>query len=193
MHDITYPLRLHALSFSVKMNVQHGTFAVQTGWPLAAHTHGVPRCGGRSTTEARGEGADRRNATGVDRRSRDARSRRPMRAGLRAGLCLLLCVPLLTACGANGPAADATLAELTARPQAYDGREVRTRGTVRAFDAPRHYWLEDAQINRVGLEPMELIAPHLGREVTVTGRFTYARERGRRIAISSIEPYDAPR
>lgn len=184
---------MYALSCSVKMNVQHWTFAVQVGCSSTAHTHGVPRCGGRSTTEARGEGTDRRTATGADRRGRDARSRRPMRAGLRAGLCLLLCVPLLTACGANDPAADVTLAELAARPQAYDGREVRTRGTVRTFDAPRHYWLEDAQINRVGLEPMELIAPHLGREVTVTGRFSYARERGRRIAIATIEPFDAPR
>lgn len=105
----------------------------------------------------------------------------------------MLCVPLLAACGAHGTAEDVTLAELAARPQAYDGHTVRTRGTVRAFDAPRHYWLEDADINRVGLEPMERIAPHLGREVSVTGLFSYARERGRRITISDIAPFDAPR
>lgn len=174
------------------MNVQDWTFAVQLARSSTAHTHGVPHRGGRSTPEARTECTERRSATRVGRLGRDARSRRPTRSGLRGWLCLMLGVPLLTACGASGPA-DVTLAELAARPQAYDGRDVRTRGTVRVFDAPRHYWLEDAQLNRVGLEPMERIAPHLGREVTVTGRFSYARERGRRIAISSIEPFDAPR
>lgn len=108
-------------------------------------------------------------------------------------LCAALCVPLLAACADGGVARDVTLAELVERPQAYDGRAVRTRGTVRTFDKPRHYWLEDADINRVGLEPMERIAPHLGREVAVTGLFSYSRDRGRHIMISDIEPFDTAR
>lgn len=194
MDAITYSLRLYASSGSVKMSVQHWTFAVvQAGCPSAARARGVPHCDGRSPTAACGECARVRSASRADRRDHAARSRKPVPPWLRAWLYLMLCAPMLIACGTGDPAEDVTLAELVARPQAYDGRAVRTRGTVRAFDAPRHYWLEDAQINRVGLEPMALIAPHLGREVTVTGRFSYARERGRRIAIATIEPFDAPR
>jgi hypothetical protein len=100
----------------------------------------------------------------------------------------------LTACGFDdAPPEDVGLAELAARPQAYDGRTVRTRGIVRGFDDPRHYWLEDPRINRVGLEPMDMIAPHLEREVTIVGRFSFSRDRGRRIAIDGIEAYDMAR
>ena len=100
----------------------------------------------------------------------------------------------LAACGTDRTTAeDVSLAELAARPQAYDDRTVRTRGIVRGFDDPRHYWLEDPQINRVGLEPMNVIAPHLDREVTIVGRFSFSRDRGRRIRIDGIEAYDAAR
>jgi len=58
----------------------------------------------------------------------------------------------LAACGTDRTTAeDVSLAELAARPQASDDRTVRTRGIVRGLDDPRHYWLEDPQINRVGL------------------------------------------
>lgn len=101
---------------------------------------------------------------------------------------------VLTACGSDGTTPeDVSLAELAARPQAYDDRTVRTRGIVRGFDDPRHYWLEDPRINRVGLEPMDIIAPHLDREVTIVGRFSFSRDRGRRIKIGSIEAYDTAR
>lgn len=98
----------------------------------------------------------------------------------------------LTACGGDG-VADVSLAELAARAPAYDGRTVRTRGIVRGFHDPRHYWLEDEHVNRVGLFPLERIAPHLDRRVTVTGRFSYSRERGRRIVIEHIDVHDSPR
>lgn len=100
----------------------------------------------------------------------------------------------LIACGADtGTVEEVALAEIASRQQAYDGRILRIRGTVRGFHDPRHYWLEDGHLNRVGLEPEELIAPHLGREVSVVGRYTYARDRGRRVAITSIEPFDEVR
>ena len=109
-------------------------------------------------------------------------------------LLLSACLALLgSGCGRGGDPVEVSLAELAARPQAWDGRTVHTRGTVRGFDDPRHYWVEDAGLNRVGIVPAERIAPHLGREVAVVGRFTYARDQGRRITLGSIEAYDPPR
>lgn len=99
----------------------------------------------------------------------------------------------LAGCTPGDGIEDVSLAELAASQQQWDGRSVRVRGTVRGFDDPRHYWLEDALINRVGLLPPEVIAPHLGREVTIVGRYTYARDRGRRITITSIETFDDAR
>lgn len=116
----------------------------------------------------------------------------PLNTLLRLLLIGLAAMLTIVACDSDG-VSDVTLAELAANPQAYVGRNVRTRGTVRGFDDPRHYWLEDADINRVGLMPPEQIAPHLGREASIVGRFTYARDRGRRIAIISIEPFESVR
>lgn len=105
-----------------------------------------------------------------------------------------ICALALIACGNNsGIVEEVALAEIASRQHAYDGRILRIRGTVRGFHDPRHYWLEDGHRNRVGLEPAELIAPHLGREVSVVGRYTFARDRGRRVAITSIEPFDEVR
>lgn len=114
---------------------------------------------------------------------------------LRTLLCSLLCLctMVLAGCAPGDGIEDVSLAELAASQQYWDGHNVRVRGTVRGFDDPRHYWLEDALINRVGLLPPEAIAPHLGREVTIVGRYTYARDRGRRITISSIESFDDAR
>lgn len=113
---------------------------------------------------------------------------------VRNTLFASFCALALIACGNDsGTVEEVALAEIASRQQAYDGRTLRIRGTVRGFHDPRHYWLEDGQRNRVGLEPEELIAPHLGREVTVVGRYTFARDRGRRIAISSIEAFDEAR
>ncbi|MFN3987092.1 MAG: hypothetical protein ACK4KV_16480 [Rhodocyclaceae bacterium] len=100
---------------------------------------------------------------------------------------------ILAACTRSDTVTDVTLAELAARQHAYDGQTVRTRGTVRSFDSPRHYWLEDDHLNRVGLTPVEHIAPHLDRQVTVVGRYTFTRDRGRRIVLEAIEAYDPPR
>lgn len=113
---------------------------------------------------------------------------------VRSTLTLLLVTFALVACGDDrGAVEEVALAEIASRQQAFEGRTLRVRGTVRGFHDPRHYWLEDDHLNRVGLVPEELIAPHLGREVTVVGRYTFARDRGRRITITSIEPFDSPR
>lgn len=106
----------------------------------------------------------------------------------------MLCALVLVGCSA-GPdeAMEVALAELAANAAAYEARLVRTRGVVRAFDDPRHYWLEDAYVNRVGLEPPALVAPHLGREIAVVGRYHYTRERGRRLVVSAVEPFETAR
>jgi hypothetical protein len=103
------------------------------------------------------------------------------------------CALALGACERGQRIEDITLAELAARQHTYDGRTVRTRGTVRGFDDPRHYWLEDENINRVGLIPVELIAPHLGRKVTVVGRYAFTPDRGRMITIQTVESFDDTR
>lgn len=122
-------------------------------------------------------------------------TRRVHTTRLRTLRCAFLCIcaMALAGCTPGDGIEDVSLAELAASQQQWDGRSVRVRGTVRGFDDPRHYWLEDALINRVGLLPPEVIAPHLGREVTIVGRYTYARDRGRRITITSIETFDDAR
>lgn len=113
---------------------------------------------------------------------------------VRTLLPAFFCALALMACGNDpGTAAEVALAEIASRQQVYDGRTLRVRGTVRGFHDPRHYWLEDDDRNRVGLEPEELIAPHLGREVTIVGRYSFAHDRGRRITITSIDPFDERR
>lgn len=65
---------------------------------------------------------------------------------------------------------------------------VRTRGVVRTFEGPRHYWVEDDRLNRVALEPDELVAPLVGQEVRVVGRFDFDDRKGRIIEIEEIAP-----
>lgn len=111
----------------------------------------------------------------------------------RIALAVLLAAGL-AACQPDSPILpDVSLAELTQQPQLYDGQTVRTRGTVRSFPQPRHYWLEGTLTQRVGLLPAEQIAAHVNRQVTVTGRFSYSPQRGRYLHIDAIMPYDAPR
>lgn len=100
---------------------------------------------------------------------------------------------LLTACVGEDAVVEVTLAELRARPQAYDGQQVRVRGMVRSFDAPRHYWLEGAPRDRVGLQPAERVAAHVDRQVTVVGRYSYSERRGRQLVVEAIEGFDPPR
>jgi hypothetical protein len=71
------------------------------------------------------------------------------------------------------------------------GRAIRTHGMVRGFAGPRHYWVEDGQLNRVALEPGELAAAWLGRQVEVAGRFYYHPEEGRRLVLDAIQPLDS--
>jgi hypothetical protein len=88
-------------------------------------------------------------------------------------------------CGGAGPS-EVPLAVLAAEPRSFDGRLVRTRGVVRSVEEPLHYWIEDADFNRVQLVPPESAEPYLGRDVLVSGRFSYAQRAGRRIEVEDI-------
>ncbi len=75
---------------------------------------------------------------------------------------------------------------LVAQQANFEGRQVRTRGVVRTHPEPRHYWLEDAALNRVGLAPAAAVSDYVGEEVEVVGRFSFARDRGRRIDVEHV-------
>jgi hypothetical protein len=100
----------------------------------------------------------------------------------------VLVIVLATAC-ASGPAEPeaVTLADLVAEQDHYDGRVVLTEGTVRTYDSPRHYWIEDVELHRVELVPDEEVADLVGQDVRVIGRFTFADDRGRVIEVQELE------
>lgn len=81
----------------------------------------------------------------------------------------------------------APLRMLVAQPGDYQDELVTTAGTVRHFQEPLHYWIEDDDLNRVALEPMENVEPYLGKRVRVTGVFHYQENAGRRIQLESIQ------
>lgn len=103
-------------------------------------------------------------------------------AGVRA-LCAGMILLGLAACGDAGPV---TLAQLTDQQAAFDGSEVVVEGRVAMIDDPRHYWIEDDDFNRVGLQPPDAVSDLVGEQVTVQGTFTYSPEAGRSIRVNEI-------
>lgn len=101
---------------------------------------------------------------------------------------LLVAGSLLAGC-AGGPDVPnpVTLAELVVEQDRYDGQLVETEGTVRTYDRPRHYWIEDEAVNRVELVPAETAADHVGARVRVRGRFSFRDDEGRRITVEQLE------
>ena len=113
------------------------------------------------------------------------------RATLRLGLILL--ASSAVACGRhNGHPVDVTLSSLARYQEAYQGQLVRTEGVVRTFEPPLQYWIEDNEPNRVALEPVGLVAPLLGQQVRVVGRFHFDDQTGRVIHIEDITPARSP-
>jgi hypothetical protein len=93
----------------------------------------------------------------------------------------------LAACTGGGDRpVDVSLAKLAADEEVYDGKLVRTRGVVRTFESPRHYWIEDRYPNRVALEPEDVVAVLVGQEVQVVGRFGFDDRKGRVIEVTEI-------
>ncbi|MGH2554428.1 MAG: hypothetical protein ACRDHO_01760 [Actinomycetota bacterium] len=83
------------------------------------------------------------------------------------------------------------LARLVSEQESFEGKDVETRGTVRAFGedpATRHYVVEDARANRVQLVPDRVADGYVGREVMVAGEFGFDERRGRFIRIDRISP-----
>jgi hypothetical protein len=96
---------------------------------------------------------------------------------------------MLAACGAHDDhPVEVSLKWLATTENAYQGKLVRTQGVVRMFEPPRHYWIEDNEPNRVALEPEALVAPWLGHEIRVVGRFHFDDRKGRVIQIKGIVP-----
>ena len=85
-----------------------------------------------------------------------------------------------------------SLALLVLQQEQHHLGAVRTHGIVRGLEQPRHYWIEDHRQQRIGLEPLEVAAPYLGKQVEVTGRFRYQRDRGRSIELDSIQTLPVP-
>lgn len=100
----------------------------------------------------------------------------------------LLIVTLLAGCG--GSDSQVSLATLADYQEGYDGRDVVTEGIVRTFDDPRHYWIEDEDLNRVAIEPESSVADRVGERVRVQGRFTASREAGRLIEAEAVSPLE---
>ena len=102
---------------------------------------------------------------------------------MRLVSALVLIALWLVACGTGGGTVDASLAELVAEQERYHGSTVRTEGVLRTYPEPLHYWIEDADLNRVELVPPEAVARHVGARIRVEGAFTFRADEGRRIAV----------
>ena len=96
----------------------------------------------------------------------------------------------MAGCEREPPAPVAVELELlVAQQQNFRGQLVQTSGTVRGFEDPRHFWIEDDALNRVELVPADFVAEFVDREVVVIGRFTVPDgEQGRRIDVRTIRP-----
>ena len=92
---------------------------------------------------------------------------------------------LLVGCGASAPV-KTTLSALSEVQKDFDGRQVIVSGTLRTFDTPRHYWIENDALDRVALEGTINLAPLVSQTVTVRGMFRYDSEAGRRIELDEL-------
>lgn len=101
---------------------------------------------------------------------------------------LMLAGLALGGCGDDAAPTPVSLAVLANNPAAHDDTRVATQGVVRRFEEPRHYWIEDEDLNRVELFPHERIAAHLGEAVRVEGRFRFSPDAGRRLTLKSVAP-----
>ena len=120
------------------------------------------------------------------------------RQGLRhAAFALLLAAsaasPVLGGCRDKPETpVSATVADLVANQEGYDGRRVETTGIVRPFGPAEgatrvHYVVEDHQANRVAIVPDDIAERYTAQEVTVVGPFRFTEQEGRSIEIERID------
>jgi hypothetical protein len=164
------------------------------------YRNGSPRAGRKAGSKAAGSGPI---ATGPSHSAREAAGNELRAPGGARGavsstgvlpplrrrplLATAALLGLLAAVSCGSSAIDASLGQLVRRQQAYDGRLVITRGVLRGYDTPEHYWIEDAQGNRVELIGLTRPVSRLGSQLRVEGRFLYALDRGRRIEVIRFE------
>jgi hypothetical protein len=100
----------------------------------------------------------------------------------------VIAVSLLAGCAREETVVGLELELLVTQRENFEGRRVRTSGVVRSHADPRHFWLENDALQRVGLAPAEQVEAWLGQEVEVVGRFTFAADTGRRITVEQVSP-----
>ena len=99
----------------------------------------------------------------------------------------LLAALVLVGCGDMDKPQEVSLAMLTENATDFDDNQVVTRGMVRRFEEPLHYWIEDEDLNRVAIFPQERVAHYLGEAVLVEGHFRFSATEGRRLTLTEIE------
>ena len=99
------------------------------------------------------------------------------------GICLHVC--LLAGCG-DAPPVETTLSALSAAQTDFNGRQVAVTGTLRTYDSPKHYWIENDRLDRIAIQGVAQLAPLVGQDVKVKGRFKYDRSAGRRIEANEV-------
>ncbi len=99
-----------------------------------------------------------------------------------------LAVLLMAGCGGEEAVVGLELELLVEQQDNFLGRLVRVSGVVRMHESPRHFWLEDDALNRVGLVPADSAEAWLGDEVEVVGRFGFAADTGRTLQVHQITP-----
>ena len=98
---------------------------------------------------------------------------------------MLIIADVISGCGDPAPIRT-SLSALTASQVDFNGRHVLVSGTLRTFDAPRHYWIENEGLDRVALVGADKLAPLVGQTVEVSGIFVYDRHMGRRIEVIQL-------
>ena len=100
---------------------------------------------------------------------------------------VLLAALVLVGCVDIEKPKEVSLAMLTENATYFDNNRVITRGIVRRFEAPLHYWIEDEDLNRVEIFPQERVALYWGEAVLVEGRFRFSATEGRRLTLTEIK------
>ena len=107
-------------------------------------------------------------------------------AEMRIKLSMTFAITLLIAGSGTAAPVKTTLSALSEVQKNFDGRQVIVSGTLRTFDTPRHYWIENDELDRVALEGTINLAPLVSQTVTVRGMFRYDGEAGRRIEVDEL-------
>lgn len=102
-------------------------------------------------------------------------------------LPVFLAALVIVGCGNVEQPKQVSLAMLTENAASFDNTDVITRGTVRHFEAPLHYWIEDENWNRVEVFPHDRVALFLGETVLVEGHFRFSYREGRRLTLTTVK------